>query len=90
VIAQPSRTAHADATVTASGVSSDIARGELQPGDADVQALTCWSIVHGLSMLIVNGPVPVGAGKAQRQLIEQRLRVLGTGLYAPIPSSAKR
>ena len=73
MIAQPSRTAHADATVTASGVSSDIARGELQPGDADVQALACWSIVHGLSMLI-----------------EQRLRLLGTGLYAPIPSSAKR
>lgn len=71
-------------------VAGGIARGELQPGDADVQALACWSIVHGLSMLIVNGAVPVGAGKAQRQLIEQLLRLLGTGLYAPIPSSAKR
>ena len=71
-------------------VAGGIARGELQPGDADVQALACWSMVHGLSMLIVNGAVPAGSGKAQRQLIEQLLRLLGTGLYAPIPSSAKR
>ena len=77
-------------------MAAGIARGELQPGDADVQALACWSMVHGLSMLIVNGAVPVGSGKAQRQLgkaqqhlIEQLLRLLGTGLYAPI-SSAKR
>ena len=74
----------------AGGEAYETLRGDLQPGDADVQALACWSMVHGLSMLIVNGAVPVGSGKAQRQLIEQLLRLLGTGLYAPILSSAKR
>jgi AcrR family transcriptional regulator len=66
-------------------VAAGIARGALRPGDADLQALTCWSMVHGLSMLIINGAVPVPTGKAQRQLIEQMLRLLGNGLFAGAP-----
>ena len=68
-------------------VASGIERGELRPGDADVQALACWSMVHGLSMLIINGAIPAATGNAQRQLIEELLRLLGTGLYAPATGS---
>jgi AcrR family transcriptional regulator len=64
-------------------VASGIERGELRPGDPDVQALACWSMVHGLSMLIINGALPAATGKVQRQLIEQLIRLLGVGLYAP-------
>jgi len=64
-------------------VAAGIVRGALRPGDADVQALACWSMVHGLSMLIINGAIPAATGNAQRQLIEELLRLLGTGLYAP-------
>jgi len=62
-------------------VASGIQRGELRAGDADVRALACWSMVHGLSMLIINGAIPVAGGKAQRQLLDGLLRLLGEGLY---------
>jgi AcrR family transcriptional regulator len=64
-------------------VAAGIEHGELRAGDPDVQALACWSMVHGLSMLIINGALPAATGKAQRQLIEELLRLLGVGLYAP-------
>lgn len=62
-------------------VASGIERGELRAGDTDTRALACWSMVHGLSMLIINGAIPVAGGKAQRQLLDGLLRLLGEGLY---------
>jgi AcrR family transcriptional regulator len=62
-------------------VARGIERGELRAGDVDIAAFACWSMVHGLAMLITNGAIPVASGKAQRQLIEQLLQLLGGGLF---------
>lgn len=65
-------------------VAAGIERGALRPGDVDVQALACWSLVHGFSTLVINGALPVDVAQAQRQMIEALLRSLGAGLYAPV------
>ena len=72
-------------------VAAGIERGTLRPGDVDVAALACWSMVHGLSTLIINGALQIEASKARQQLLDALLRLLGAGLYAPAPdASAKR
>jgi AcrR family transcriptional regulator len=65
-------------------VVEGIARGDLRPGDPDQVSLACWSLVHGLATLLINGaiPVPPSAG-AVRQLVTNLVRQLGVGIYAP-------
>jgi hypothetical protein len=56
---------------------------QLRQGDPQQLSLACWSLVHGLSALLINGaiPAPVGAA-AERRLIEGVVRLLGEGLNA--------
>ena len=50
--------AGAEAYLTLRSIVADgIAAGELRTADVDEMALLCWSVVHGLSMLIINGPL---------------------------------
>jgi AcrR family transcriptional regulator len=47
-----------------SAVAAGVARGELVAGNVDTLALACWSMMHGLGMLVVDGALP-------RELCEQ-------------------
>jgi AcrR family transcriptional regulator len=65
-------------------VAAGLANGQLRGKDADQVSLACWSMVHGLSMLLINGAIPAPAGPdAVRGMIEGLLRLLGEGLFAP-------
>jgi AcrR family transcriptional regulator len=69
-------------------VESGIATGQLRNGDPDQLSLACWSLVHGLSTLLINGAIrrpPTAA--AERKLVEGLLRLLGEGLGTGAPSS---
>lgn len=39
-------------------VAAGISAGELRRAETDEVALACWSLVHGLSMLMIHGAVP--------------------------------
>jgi AcrR family transcriptional regulator len=67
-------------------VAEGIARQELRDGDPDVLSLATWSMVHGLSHLLINGAVPKvdGSGAAAAGgLAETILRFLGRGIDRP-------
>ena len=80
-------------------VVEGIARGELQDIDPDVLALANWSIVHGLSQLLISGVVvlpgcdseqPEQNQQAQQVqqlqidgVIDTVLRLLGSGIHHP-------
>lgn len=65
-------------------VAAGIERGELRQTDADEMALACWSLVHGLSTLMISGSVPKPTGAAaERELTERLLALLGVGIHAP-------
>jgi len=65
-------------------VAAGIAAGEFRPGDPDEVSLACWSMVHGLSMLLINGAVPKPTTRAaQRALATGLLRMLGDGIREP-------
>jgi AcrR family transcriptional regulator len=68
-------------------ISEGIARGELRDVDPDVLSLATWSMVHGLSHLLINQAVkrPPGEGGADA-IVEAVLRLLGDGIYKPSPS----
>jgi hypothetical protein len=62
-------------------VAGGIERGELKAADADQVALACWSLVHGLSTLLINGAIARPASPAaERALIEALLRMLNEGI----------
>ena len=62
-------------------VARGIQSGEFRKADVDESALVCWSLVHGLSMLIINGAVPRPASAAlERALVERMLGLLGAGM----------
>lgn len=57
-------------------VEAGIAAGELGGGSVDEVALACWSLVHGLSMLIINGAIPPPETPAAQRELGGRLLVL--------------
>lgn len=65
-------------------VAEGIAGGALRPGDADALSLAAWSLVHGLSMLLIDGQLNgVRAGGEQVQRVtEMVVGLLETGLKA--------
>jgi AcrR family transcriptional regulator len=66
-------------------VAAGIASGELRAGDVDVLALSCWSSVHGLSMLMVERALPseLCEAVAARATTTSVLDLLFDGLAAP-------
>jgi AcrR family transcriptional regulator len=64
-------------------VAAGIERGELRQGDPDQLSLACWSLIHGLATLLINGAIPAPANAAaERQLVGGLLGLLGEGVYA--------
>jgi len=64
-------------------IAAGIGKGELRGGEPDQLALASWSLVHGLSTLIINGAIPAPASAAaERDLVRGMVGLLGVGLYA--------
>lgn len=64
-------------------VAAGIDAGELCKADTDEVALACWSLVHGLSMLIIHGAVPrPETRELERALTERLVLLLGRGIEA--------
>jgi AcrR family transcriptional regulator len=65
-------------------VAEGIDSGHLRAGDADETSLAAWSMVHGLSMLLVEGQLgALGADPAQiRGVTDTLVRLLVSGLGA--------
>jgi AcrR family transcriptional regulator len=65
-------------------VTDGIASGELRQADPDLVSLAAWSMVHGLSHLLISGSVePPGGGAAVDGLTDALLALLGEGIAAP-------
>jgi len=65
-------------------VAEGIARGELRPGDPELVSLAAWSMVHGLSHLLINRAVePPGGSAAVDRLTQALLHMLGRGIDTP-------
>jgi len=63
-------------------IAAGIGSGELRQGEPDQLALASWSLVHGLSTLIINGAIPAPASAAaERELVKGLVGLLGVGLY---------
>lgn len=71
-------------------VSDGIAEGTIRDGDPDLVSLAAWSMVHGLSHLIINHAVesPKSAA-ALASMVDSIIAMLGDGLNTE-PSKAKR
>jgi hypothetical protein len=64
-------------------IAAGIEKGELRRGEPDHLALASWSLVHGLSTLIISGAIPAPpSAAAERELVKGMVGWLGTGLYA--------
>ena len=64
-------------------IAEGIRRGRLRAGDPDELALACWSLVHGLSHLVIDGQLPETSGEtAARELTDRLVRLLESGLRA--------
>jgi AcrR family transcriptional regulator len=63
-------------------VAAGLARGDLQGGDADTLSLAAWSMVHGLSHLLINQAVKLPPGLAVDVATDILLRVLDVGMRA--------
>jgi AcrR family transcriptional regulator len=62
-------------------VVAGIAAGELIEGEPDELALACWSLVHGLSMLLIHGAVPkLATPQLEAALVARLLGLLGGGI----------
>jgi len=62
-------------------VEAGVASGELNKADVDDVALACWSIVHGLSMLLIHGAVPKpDTPQLEAALVERLLGLLSHGI----------
>jgi AcrR family transcriptional regulator len=62
-------------------VAAGIASGELRKADVDDVALACWSLVHGLTMLIIHGSVvKTKTTELERVLAERLMLLLGSGI----------
>jgi AcrR family transcriptional regulator len=65
-------------------VAEGIQRGRLRHGDPDQMSLAAWSLVHGLSMLLIEGQLDpaLARGAAARGLTDAVVRFLEHGLRA--------
>jgi len=65
-------------------VAEGLQRGRLRHGDPEQMSLAAWSMVHGLSMLLIEGQLgPASArGAAARALTDATIRFLEQGLRA--------
>ncbi len=62
-------------------VTEGIARGEFRQADPQLMSLAAWSMVHGLSHLLISGAVePPGGTAAVDQLTDGLLSLLGEGI----------
>lgn len=61
-------------------VAGGLARGDLQGGDADTVSLAAWSMVHGLSHLLINQAVKLPPGMAVEVVTDSLLGLLDAGL----------
>lgn len=66
-------------------VADGVARGEMKGGDVDTLTLACWSMVHGLSHLLISRAVSPPPGITAEALTEALLAVLHTGVR-PLPA----
>jgi AcrR family transcriptional regulator len=57
-----------------------LAKGHITGGDADTLSLACWSMVHGLSHLLINGAVVLPPGMSTQAVTEVLLRILDEGM----------
>lgn len=66
-------------------VAAGLARGELRAGDVDTLSLACWSMMHGLSMLLVDRALPPELCKqvAARTAASSLMQFLFEGVRAP-------
>jgi len=64
-------------------IARGIERRELRQGEPDQLALASWSLVHGLSTLLINGAIPAPPNAAaEREMVMGIVGLLGVGLYA--------
>jgi hypothetical protein len=65
-------------------VAEGIASGELRKADPDELALACWSLTHGLGMLLAERalPPPLCTRDAARDLTRTVTKFLATGIDA--------
>jgi AcrR family transcriptional regulator len=62
-------------------VAEGISSGALRRAEIDEVALACWSLVHGLSMLIIHGAVPKPETlQLEAKLTERLLGILAQGI----------
>jgi AcrR family transcriptional regulator len=61
-------------------VAEGVARGQLVGGDADTLSLACWSMVHGLSHLLISDAIVLPPGMAAPAVTEMLLRILNLGV----------
>jgi AcrR family transcriptional regulator len=62
-------------------VAAGISSGELRKAEVDDVTLACWSIVHGLSMLLIHGAIPKpDTSQLEAALVERLLGVLEQGI----------
>lgn len=62
-------------------VEAGIHSGELRKAEVDDVTLACWSIVHGLSMLLIHGAVPKpDRREIEIALVERLLALLSNGI----------
>lgn len=61
-------------------VADGVAGGELVGGDADTLSLACWSMVHGLSHLLISDAIVLPPGMAAPAVTEILLRILNLGV----------
>lgn len=66
-------------------VAEGIARGELRQADPDVVTLTVWSVVHGLSNLLICRAAPAvgAAGPSVERLTDAILALVSDGINRP-------
>jgi AcrR family transcriptional regulator len=62
-------------------VAEAVSRGDMTGGDADTLSLACWSMVHGLSHLLISNAVVLRPGMAAPALTEILLRILHLGVH---------
>ena len=62
-------------------VAAGISTGELRKAEVDDVTLACWSVVHGLSMLLIHGAVPKPeTPQLEAALVERLIGLLGRGI----------
>jgi len=66
-------------------VAAAAAAGALRPDDVDTLSLSCWTTVHGFSMLLVDNalPPPLSKVDAAREMVGHLMQLLFDGIREP-------